>query len=140
METNKWRESLRQMELDEDEEDEKKNSKRKGSKSAKKQRTNDNDEMMIGEHDDDDIYVEKMVITPQKKAKSEKKLASIFIMGKKANAIKIVEDPVKVAARQAFLHSSVPQALRDQLASSKVWNTHGYWWSSISLSDLVLYN
>ena len=128
------------MELDEDEEDEKKNSKRKGSKSAKKQRTNDNEEMLIGENDDDDIYIEKMVITPQKKAKSEKKLASIFIMGKKANAIKVVEDPVKVAARQAFLHSSVPQALRDQLASNKVLDAHGDWWSSISLPDLVLYN
>ena len=41
-------------------------------------------------------------------------------MGKKANPIKMVEDPAKAAAKLAFLHSSVPQTLKDQMASNKV--------------------
>ena len=71
---------------------------------------------------DDDVYVEKVILTPNKKrvGKSDKKLASIFIMGKKANSIKVIEDPVKVAARQAFLHSSVPQTLINKMASKEV--------------------
>jgi hypothetical protein len=32
----------------------------------------------------------------------------------------VIEDPEKTAARLAFLHSSVPQTLRDQMASNKV--------------------
>ena len=69
---------------------------------------------------DDDIQVEKVVITPQKQKQAAKKIASIFIMGKKANPIKMVEDPAKAAAKLAFLHSSVPQTLKDQMASNKV--------------------
>ena len=66
--------------------------------------------------------MEKVILTPNKKrgGKSAKKLASIFIMGKKANAIKVIEDPARVAARQAFLHSSVPQTLINRMASKEV--------------------
>jgi hypothetical protein len=118
----KKKESQMMMEVDDDdEEEERASSKRKrGPKPGKKNRP-DTEEMIVdlqNSDDDDDIYIEKVVITPQKKAKA--KLASIFVMGKKANAIKVVEDPARVAARQAFLHSAVPQTLRDQIATSKV--------------------
>ena len=93
---------------------------------AKKRRkvTPSTDKPLVAEADadvnDDEIQVEKVVITPQKK--SDKKLAPIFVMGKKANPIKVIEDPAKAAARLAFLHSSVPQTLRNQIASNKVSN------------------
>ena len=118
----KKRESQMMMDLDDDddeEEEERSNNKRKrGPKSGKKHRP-ESEEMIVDLQDsDDDVYIEKVVITPQKKSKT--KLASIFVMGKKANAIKVIEDPARVAARQAFLHSSVPQTLRDQISTNKV--------------------
>ena len=76
------------------------------------------------EASDDEVQVEKIVITPQKK--SNKKLAPIFVMGKKANPIKVIEDPAKTAARLAFLHSSVPQTLRNQMVSNKVSNFQSF--------------
>ena len=118
----KKRESQMMMEVDDDdEEEERASSKRKRGPKPGKNHRQDTEEMIVdlqNSDDDDDIYIEKVVITPQKKAKA--KLASIFVMGKKANAIKVVEDPARVAARQAFLHSAVPQTLRDQIATIKV--------------------
>ena len=40
------------------------------------------------------------------------KLAPLFMSKKKAEKVVIVEDPVKVAARKAFLLSSAPEVLR----------------------------
>jgi len=118
----KKRESQMMMEVDDDdEEEERASSKRKRGPKPGKNHRQDTEEMIVdlqNSDDDDDIYIEKVVITPQKKAKA--KLASIFVMGKKANAIKVVEDPARVVARQAFLHSAVPQTLRDQIATIKV--------------------
>ncbi len=63
--------------------------------------------------DDDDIKVEKVVLSPlRKRAASSAKLAPIFIRGKKANPIKVIEGPEQVAARKAFLMSSAPKELR----------------------------
>jgi hypothetical protein len=50
----------------------------------------------------------------KKKTKQSGKLAPIFTMGKK-NCSTVTEDPEKVAARLAFLHSSVPESLRNQV-------------------------
>jgi len=114
----KKQEMQKLIEKELDEEEERANKKRKLTSKSGKQQVEEIVEVAQG--DDDDIQIEKVVITPQKKA--AKKLASIFIMGKKANPIKVVEDPAKTAAKLAFLHSSVPQTLRDQMASNKVNN------------------
>ena len=57
------------------------------------------------------------------KGKNTWKTASIFLMnhkiGRKIICEPIAEDPEKVAARKAFLLSSVPQLLRNQVVSSK---------------------
>ena len=72
--------------------------------------------------DDADIIVEKIVLSPLKNKKTSgttAKIASIFMKcgaGKKvaANPIKTIENPEVVAARKAFLMSSVPDTLRTQ--------------------------
>lgn len=50
----------------------------------------------------------------KKKTKQSGKLAPIFTKGKKSSSI-VIEDPEKVAARLAFLHSSVPESLKNQV-------------------------
>ena len=69
--------------------------------------------------DSDEVIVDKIVISSAKPKESNKKLAPLFIRGKKANPLKVIEDPAKVAARKAFLLSSVPEKMRIQIDNSR---------------------
>jgi hypothetical protein len=93
----------------------------KSQRSKKRQREEEMIVDLAEEEDDsdDEIKIEKIVLSPMRKKKATasfggggKLIASIFIKGKKANPIKIIEDPEKVAARKAFLMSSAPDVLR----------------------------
>ncbi len=71
--------------------------------------------------DDDDISIEEVVVkTPPKRCVG--KLAPIFMTKKQkeeaARAVLPAEDPAKVAARQAFLQSSVPDEVRAQMGAA----------------------
>ena len=69
----------------------------------------------------DSLNDDKCIVS--KKGQNAWKTASIFLMGKternKNDPAQTVEDPEKVAARKAFLLSSVPQLLRNQVDSNK---------------------
>lgn len=81
----------------------------------------DEQECSLYQSDSDasDIEINCDNITEKKATKT----ASIFLIGKKGSKItcmpKVIEDAEKIAARKAFLLSSVPQVLRNQVDSCK---------------------
>ncbi|TRY69407.1 hypothetical protein TCAL_08890 [Tigriopus californicus] len=80
-----------------------------------------NDGCLSNGEGDDEVRIEKVVLSPVKKQKKTgPNLAPIFIKGQKANAIRVIEDPEKAAARRAFLMSSAPDVIRTQQQQKNV--------------------
>ena len=76
--------------------------------------------------DDDDIKIDKVIKVTSTKP-SNIKVAPIFQIGKSSSKAKSTcgskiteEDPAKLAARKAFLLSSVPESLKDRVHRLKI--------------------
>ncbi len=100
--------------------------KKRTAKSKRRAATSEEEKEKAEDETEEEFAIEKVVIvSPSKKFLSKMpkgKIASIFLTKKQkeaaARAVLPAEDPEKVAARQAFLMSAMPDELKAQMATT----------------------